>query len=406
MTDVLLTAVGGLAVVLALASRRLRDLPFSEPLAALLLGLALGPGLGLVEVPGGERAHVLELTARLVLGVSLTAVALRYPVTDLRARLPQVTLLLAVVMPGMALVVGLLGAGVLGLPLGLAALLGTCLAPTDPVLSSSVVTGEPAERDLPAGLRQTLSTESGANDGLALPLVLLALAPLTGSTLPSALLHGLGSVAVGVVLGGLLGTAAGLLLNRMDAEGDIEHSAYLVFTLALGLMVLGGVQLAGGNGVLAVFVAGLAYNLRLDRAERQGEQEIEEGVNRLLVLPVFALLGIVAPVRAWVELGWSGIAFVVAVLLLRRLPLVLALRRPLGMTWGGVLFLGWFGPIGVAALFYLALAHAHERGATDPRLWTVGSLVVAASTLVHGVTSSPGRAVYAARSRRGVPHAT
>jgi NhaP-type Na+/H+ or K+/H+ antiporter len=85
------------------------------------------------------------------------------------------------------------------------------------------------------------------------------------------------------------------------------------------------------------------------------------------------------------------------VLLLRRLPVVLLLRRPLGLGWPDAAFLGWFGPIGVSALFYLALES--ERLGVEPAVLAAGSLVVAASTVVHGVTAAPGRVAYRAMTR-------
>jgi NhaP-type Na+/H+ or K+/H+ antiporter len=92
------------------------------------------------------------------------------------------------------------------------------------------------------------------------------------------------------------------------------------------------------------------------------------------------------------EFGWSGVMFGLAALLFRRLPALLALKRPLRADWTEVIWLGWFGPIGVAALFYLG--HADEQGVTDPSVWTAGTLVITLSTVVHGLTAAPGRLGY------------
>ncbi|MCZ9341765.1 cation:proton antiporter, partial [Streptomyces sp. TRM76130] len=89
---------------------------------------------------------------------------------------------------------------------------------------------------------------------------------------------------------------------------------------------------------------------------------------------------------------------VLGALLLRRLPVVLALKRPLSLTWRDAFFLGWFGPIGVSALFYLTM-EAHRLGA-DPRVLAAGTLVIAASTVVHGVATAPGLRAYRAADRR------
>lgn len=149
--------------------------------------------------------------------------------------------------------------------------------------------------------------------------------------------------------------------------------------------------------MLAVFVAGIADNASVAEGSRGPQENVDEAVNRYAVLPLFVLLGVVLPWRDWAQLGPGALAFVAAVLLLRRPPLVLALARPLGLRGRDAAFAGWFGPMGVSALFYLA--HSVEQGVEDPRLFAAGSLAVAASVVAFGVTSSPGRAVYA-RSRR------
>lgn len=92
------------------------------------------------------------------------------------------------------------------------------------------------------------------------------------------------------------------------------------------------------------------------------------------------------PLSAWVALGWSGAALVVAVLLLRRLPVIFALRGALGPLDRDALFVGWFGPIGVAAVFYATLAVRHTG---DRRVWVVDSLLVAGSVVAHGATATP-----------------
>ncbi|CAN5733869.1 hypothetical protein BH18ACT11_BH18ACT11_11740 [soil metagenome] len=100
------------------------------------------------------------------------------------------------------------------------------------------------------------------------------------------------------------------------------------------------------------------------------------------------------PWGAWLELGWAGLLLVGAVLLLRRLPAVLALRRllgPLRPKGKDVLFLGWFGPVGAAALYYAAFS-LRETGIEAA--WTVRSLVICASVLVHGVTATPLTKLY------------
>ncbi|WP_461023231.1 cation:proton antiporter domain-containing protein [Thalassiella azotivora] len=394
MVDVLLTAFGAVAVVVAALSERLRRTPFTVPLIGLLVGVVLGPAVsGALPVPG-----LLEVTTtgheltRLLLAVSVMAVALRYPIGAVRPRTRQVALLLLVAMPVMALVTSVLAAVVLGFGLAAAVLVGAALAPTDPVLAASTVTGGPAEATLPDADRQVLSLESGANDGLALPLVLAAVAvagPLTGT---DALLESVWQVLGAVGVGVLLGWVGGRALRAGEEHGSTESGPALVFTLVLALGVLGLSGLLHVDGVLAVFVAGLAFNAASTGSERGAEQPVDEAINQFLVLPVFVLFGAALPWSGWADLGWPLLGFVVAVLLLRRVPVILALHRPLGLGLPGTTYLAWFGPMGVSALFYLSMEA--DRLPVDDAVLLAGAAVVAASTLVHAVTSPLGLVLY------------
>jgi sodium/hydrogen antiporter len=396
--DVWLAVVGALGLLVAATSRRLDRLPVSEPLLALLLGIVLGPAvLGVLEVPAELERDLLSGVARATVAVSLMAVALRYPVAELRAHVGAVAWLLVVVLPVMALLTAS-AAWFLGAGIGLALVLGAALAPIDPVLSSSVVSGEPAERTIPARLRQILSTESGANDGLALPLVLLAATWATGGAMGAASLAAVWSVAGAVLVGWPLGWLSAWALARAEEHRDIDTSHEMTFTLVLALGALGGASLVRAEGLLAVFVTGLAFNLHATSRERDMEEKIDEGVNRVLILPLFLLVGVALPWSDWGALGWRGGVFAAAVLGLRRLPAVLLLRRPLRLDLPGALWLGWFGPIGAAAVYYLT--HLEAMGVPSETVWPAGSLVVALSTVLHGVSASPGRAWYGRAERR------
>ncbi len=326
-------AFGTLAVLLALVSRDVRRLPVSEPLLALLLGVALGPQVaGLLHFSEAIRDPLLLEGSRLLLAASVMAAALRFPATSLRALLLPVVLLLIVVMPLSAAVSGAASL-LLGLPMALAALVGACLCPTDPVL------------------------------------------------------------AAGTIIGIAAGVLAGLALRAATRDEDLEKGPKLVFSLLLAVAVLGVARLAATDGVLAVFVAGLAYNRILGRDERGEQEGIDEAVNRYAVLPLFVVLGSVLPWQEWATFGPAALLFVGAVLVLRRLPLLLLLARPLGLGPREATFVGWFGPMGVSAIFYLA--HSIDEGVTDPRLFAAGSLVVAASVAAFGFTATPGRKIYA-----------
>lgn len=387
-------AAGGLALLLALFSYQLRRLPVSGPLLALGLGVLAGPqALAVVTVPEPVLEPLLLEAARLILAISLIGVALRFPFTSLRPVLRPVVLLVAVVMPLAAAVTGTLAVVLVGLPLSLAALLGASLSPTDPVLASDVVSGMPAEEELPEATRQVLTEESGANDGLALPLVLIALAPVLGKTLAGEAQTALYEVVVAVVLSIAIGATTAATLRFLEARGSVERPSEMVLTLVMAIAVLGACRVVSANGVLGVFLAGLAYNAVIKRMEREEQDALDEVANRYLVLPFFLLVGVVLPWEEWSRLGHDVVLFAVAVIVLRRLPLVVALARPLGLRLRDALFIGWFGPLGASSVFYLAFSL--EEGASDPRVFALGMAVVVLSTVVHGVSAIPLRKLYA-----------
>ncbi|SOC50232.1 sodium/proton antiporter, CPA1 family [Blastococcus aggregatus] len=392
--DVLLLTGGLLAIGVAALSGRLRRLPVSEPLIGLVIGVLIGPAVldVLPVAPMTEDQTWLHTATRLLLAISVMSVALRYPFGDARSRLRPVLLLLAVAMPAMALVTAGLSVAFLGVGLGAAALLGAALCPTDPVLASNVVTGAPAEEDLPARDRQILSLESGANDGLALPLVLVAVALAGPLTTGDALLESLWQVTGAVVVGAALGWLGGRALRAGEEHGSTDHGPLALFTVVLAFAALGLSGIIEVDGVLAVFVCGLAFNLVASGSDRTTDAPIDEAINRFLVIPLFIAVGAALPWSAWADLGWQGPALAVAILLLRRLPVLLLLRRPLRLGLPDAVHLGWFGPIGVSALFYLGMEA--ERLGADPTVLAAGTLVVAASTLAHGVTAAPGRVLY------------
>ncbi|OBB77246.1 sodium:proton antiporter [Mycobacterium sp. 852014-52144_SCH5372336] len=394
-TDLLLTSVGVLGVIVAALSAKMRRLPVSEPLLGLAAGALIGSQLLDVfhTAPLTTEHSLLHEVSRVLLAVSVMAVALRYPFADVRRCWRPVTVLVLVAMPVMAVVTAALGWLFLSIPVATAALLGAAVCPTDPVLASSVVTGEDAERDIPARNRQLLSLESGANDGLALPLVLAAIALAGGTGIGAAVLESLWQVFGAVAIGTALGWAGGKALKLGDEHGAADPAPALFFTVVLALGILGVGGLLQTDGILAVFVGGLVFNAVGTGRERAAEVSIDEAVNRFAVLPLFVLFGATLPWQSWLDLGWRGVALALAVLLLRRIPILLVLGRPLGLKIRDSLYLGWFGPVGVSALFYLTLEA--DRMGVDETVLAAGSLVLVVSTVAFGLSGAGGRKLYA-----------
>ncbi|MBB4935631.1 NhaP-type Na+/H+ or K+/H+ antiporter [Lipingzhangella halophila] len=403
--DIGLTAIGGTVLLLGLLSVPVRRLWLSGPLLALLLGVLLGPEVSGLLTPAewGEESYLLEQAARLTVAMSLMAIALRLPPGYLYTHMRSLLIVLGPVMIAMWVVSGLATHLILAVPIWVALLVGAVITPTDPVISSTIVQGSIAKRNLPERMRHFLSAEAGANDVLSYPLVFLAVLMLAhppGAALEEWLVRVLlWEVLAVVALGGVLGYLAGRALSWADRSALVPRTSYLVFSLSLTITVLGITELARTNGLLGVFVAGLVFRGVISEQEERDEENVQDAVNDFFLLPVFVLLGLTLPWSEWAALGWRGPVLVVAVLLLRRLPVFVALSPFMRSVHGmrEAAFLGWFGPIGVAALFYANLS-LHET--SNSLVWTVGSLVICASVLVHGVTATPITRLFGRRAGR------
>jgi NhaP-type Na+/H+ or K+/H+ antiporter len=403
---VALVAVGALVLVLGLLSNLLKEAFFSAPMVALLAGVLLGPaGFGLLNPDNwpGTPDKILEEAARLTMAIAVMGVALRLPAGYFQTCWRTAGALLGIGMPLMWIASGLLAYWLLDVPFVVGLLVGAVVTPTDPVVATSIVTGKVAEANVPEEVRHALSAESGANDGLAYPVVMLPILLLTrptGEAWSHWLTHSLlWSVGGGVLFGVLLGLFAGGLLKGAENKGIIERHSFLAYTLALSLLALGASKLLHIDGVLAVFAAGIAFDQTVSGKERSEEENVQEAVNQFFTLPIFILFGMMLPWDKWHALGWSAVLLVVAVLLLRRLPAFLALRKlvPAFATRKDAAYAGWFGPVGVAALLYATLAKTHTGAEIA---WTAGSLIVFASLIAHGVTATPFTKLYG-RLRRG-----
>ena len=394
-------AIAGFVCVLAgLASARFQSLPISKPLIALCVGVLVGPEvLQWLDPHGWPHARtILKEAARFTLAISVFGIALRTPMGSYRRLVRPVGVLLTLGMAAMWAVSAGLAWALLGLSPLMALLLGAVITPTDPVVASSIVTGGLAERVLPDRLRSTLSLESGANDGLAYLIVLLPILLIGNGPASAALQVWLVDIfVIGVLLavavGALIGYLAAIALHRADKIGWAEEHSLLGLSVALSLAVVTVAKLIGSDGILAAFAAGAAFNFGLDRQEEFEEQNVQEAISKLFNLPIFIIFGAMLPWGEWFSLGWSAPVFAAAVLLLRRPLALLIVGRGLGagLVRKDATFLAWFGPVGVAAIYYALLA---EERTHDPVLWHAASLVIVGSILAHGVTSAPGLSAY------------
>lgn len=407
--DVVLAIVAGTLVVLGLTASLAKQYTLSPFLLAVVIGAVLGPAvLNLADPTAGVvgRGTLLEQTSRIALALSVTSIGFRLQRSDVRANGRRVLSLLSIGMLIMWLVSSAGAWLLLGLSWPLALLLGAVLTPTDPAVASTLVQGSYAERMLPQRLRMTLEMESGANDGLALPVVLLAGFFLPHSGIDSVthlLLNMAQEVGIALVLGPVAGVAVGLLTRLARARSAMEETFIPILVPATSLLVLAVAGLLGASGVLAAFLAGVGMSWTArDPDVRRAVAIAQENFTKVATTVVFLAFGAVLPWSDWAALGVSGLVFAAWVLLLRRPLAGVAALAPTRTGRWSVGFLSWFGPLGVGSIYYATYIERFNL-AQQGRFFAVVSLTVAVSMVVNTLTATTGMRWYARRTGSEVP---
>lgn len=392
--DRVFVVLAGTLLLLALTSRLAKRVSLSPVLLALVTGVLVGPEVfGILDLTSQVPRHVLlEQVTRLALALLVADIGMRSRWQDLRANAGRLLMLLGVVMPAMWVVTGLGAELSFGLPFATALVLGAALTPTDPGVASAITTGSLANRSLPRRLRMSLQVESGANDGLAIPFVILSALLATGPD-GHAVAEWLRSagreLGVALVVGALIGLLTGKLLRFAERERSVGENYLPLVGPAMSVTVLATAHLAQGTGVLAAFVAGLVLSLTVrDKALPEELYTFHTSASRAALLAVFLTLGTVLPLRGWVDLGLGGVLFATWVVLLRRLPIAAVLLRLTGTGPYSSAFLSWFGPLGVAAVYYLAYVQRYSLPEYE-RLFTAGTLAIVASVVLAAATGTP-----------------
>jgi NhaP-type Na+/H+ or K+/H+ antiporter len=241
-------------------------------------------------------------------------------------------------------------------------------------------------------IRQSLNVESGLNDGIALPVVLV-FASLAGAREEAGGVgYWLGFAALAVTLGPLVGVlvgwAGGRLVEHGTRAGWITRAFEQLAALGLALLAFSVAELVGGNGFIAAFAAGLTVG-NVARSVCPCLHEFGEAEGQLLTLLVFLVFGGVMVPMALPLLDARAFAYALASLtIVRMVPVALALLGT-GLRPASVAFLGWFGPRGLASILFALLVVEEGRLESGPFLVAVVVLTVLLSTLLHGVTAYP-----------------
>lgn len=405
-----LALAGVLLVLMALSGSVLSRMPVSTAMLYLAAGVLAGPlALGLAAPQWQGQARLLEHLTEVIVLLSLFTSGLKMSVgLHDRRWLPPLRLALLSMVVTVVLITAA-GVWLLGLPLGVAVLLGGILAPTDPVLATEVQVANPEDRDQ---LRFALTGEGGLNDGTAFPVVMLGLG-LVGAHEIGAwgwrwwAVDVLWASAAGLAVGAALGTALGRLVlwlrrQHQAAEGYENFLALGLIGLSYGLAVL-----AQGYGFLAVFAAGLALRHAQEAVPRpstddlsHAEMSFNEQLDRIGEMVGVVLLGLMLASVPWMP---AALWFV---------PLALLVVRPVAVQLGLAgsctshsqrRLIGWFGIRGIGSLYYLNYALSHGLPAAHaPGVVGLTVAVVVSSIVVHGVSVTPLMARYRqGQQRRG-----
>jgi NhaP-type Na+/H+ or K+/H+ antiporter len=355
-------------------------------LSASVLSVALGFGLavaGVVHVDATDDAVVQLVELALVLTLFSDGMFVEREL--LRSHWGPTARALVIAMP---ITMGLLAVAAKALFPDLswaeAFLLAAVLSPTDPVVTSAVVTS----RLVPGKVRHTLNLESGLNDGLALPFVLffLVLASPGGDAGAEALKLA-GEAAVGVAIGLALGVFAGRLHFNLPG-GGITPRYEGIYSVGFGLMAFGLAEVTIGNGLIAAFVCGIALGAS-EREVPQGFVEFAENTSAILQVLTFFVFGALIYATGFHHSVPPLVLFVgFALLLARPVAVMLSFLRT-GIPQSEKLFMAWFGPKGVASMLF-ALFVVKSKVEHGELIFDTAAITIIASIVAHGLTDTVG----------------
>jgi sodium/hydrogen antiporter len=373
---------GALLAVSAALSGVMRGTVLSISVLSVALGIALAEA-GAVSVDADDVAVVHLILLALILTLFSDGMFVEREL--LRVHWGPVTRAIVLAMPITLGLLALAGKGLFGeLSWAEAFLLAAVLTPTDPVVTSTVVT---AQR-VPSLVRHTLNLESGLNDGLALPFVLFFLVLATpGGDAGREAANLLGEAAFGALVGGVLGYLGGWLHHHLPG-GGITARYEGIYAIGFGLAAFGLADVTIGNGLIAAFVAGIAMGLS-EHEIPDAFVDFAENVSAIFQVITFFVFGALIVATGYSESVWALLVFVpFALLVARPAAILLAFLRE-RLPGSQKMFISWFGPKGVASMLF-ALYVLNSDVAGRSTVFDVAAFTILASIVAHGLTDTIG----------------
>jgi len=373
---------GGLLAIVAALSGVMKG----TVLSASVLSVALGFGLavaGVVHVDASDEAVVQLVELALILTLFSDGMFVEREL--LRRHWGPTARALIIALP---ITMGLLGLAAKALFPDLtwaeAFLLAAVLSPTDPVVTSAVVTS----RLVPSKVRHTLNLESGLNDGLALPFVLFFLVLASpGGDAGAEAMKLVGEAAVGAAIGVALGVFAGRLHLSLPG-GGVTPRYEGIYAVGFGLFAFGLAEVTIGNGLIAAFVCGIAMGAS-EREVPEGFVEFAENASAILQVLTFFVFGGLIYATGFHHSIPPLVVFVVFALFLARPVAVLLSFLRTGIPQSEKLFMAWFGPKGVASMLFALFVLKSDVGSND-LIFDTAAIAIIASIVAHGLTDTIG----------------
>ena len=394
-----LALLAGFALVYSAVAGALERTWISGAIVFTAFGLLVGP-MGLDLLTWETDREVLSSLAEVTLALVLFTDAAGADISVLKKARGLPVRLLLIGLP-LTILLGF-GVGVLlvdSLSLFAIAVLATMLAPTDAALGKAVV----SNAAVPDDIRQGLNVESGLNDGICVPVlfVFLALAlDKAGDTGPWSLAVKLVAeeIGIGLIVGIGLTFVAAKLLKLARQRNWLTHTWIQIPVVALALACFAVAQSLGGSGFIAAFSGGLLFGI-LAKDLREEFLLAAEGTGDTLALITWVVFGSAVVGQALGNFSWLILLYaVLSLTLIRMLPVFLALAGS-GIDTEGKLFIGWFGPRGLASIVFAVIVVNSGLPDSGPLAMTVVCTIVL-SIIAHGITANPWAKAYGARRQK------
>ena len=392
-----LAAIAIFILVLGLVSRRLERSIITPPMAYVVFGLLISSSaLGLIQEVKVTNELIKVLT-EITLALLLFTDASRIKFHQLQQEYNLPLRLLGIGLP-LTIVLGTILAVVLFPDLNVwsAAVLATILAPTDAALGQAIVNSS----RIPASIRQAINVESGLNDGICLPILLLFFS-LAEESEGSSAAYWLQFASQQIVFGILIGMAVGYFgiksIDRSLKREWMTDSFEDLAVLGLSILAYTCAEIAGGNGFIAAFVAGLTLGVVGKKSTLEHLQEFAEAEGQLLTLISFLLFGAVMVIPSIASSSWQIWLYAFGSLTFVRTISVAISLSGLQLQLDSILIIGWFGPRGIASIIYGLLMSEKEGLQGSELIFSTMVVTVFMSIFAHGITAYPGSIWYANR---------